>query len=238
MFNVDIAVSSLILDSDSSVFFTVVTILFFLYISYIKDKEAFEKSLELDNPVNSMGRIKNMLFRHYVKLLGLIIIIFVIFLKYDSLVPVTDPMTSLVGVKQRIAVYEKLYDYKQNVPPYWEVYERKRGGFLSYVFEWYKKPTSTEIVYLKEYLVKVFDCYDRLLKDKKICSKNYGKHFFDNVILMEALDVMRPVNYMLKKSNINSDNNNSESEEINDTIGRVLEYYFACPNNKSTDKSQ
>ncbi len=237
MFDVNLAILSLIQDDESSIPFIILTIVIFAYVFYAKNKEFIKEVAQLDPSTKMSVRMFRFLHKHSIKIIYIFFISFFVYLKYDNLIPVTASMSDLKGIKQRIAIYDKLYEYKRSVPDYLDDPGRHRGGFFNYLFEWDKKPTYSEAVYLKEYLTKVFTCYDELLKSNKICRKKYSGSLLTDRNLKEALDIMYPVNHMIKLIGKDPNKKLSEFDEVDYLIPWTLKQYFGCPeNNKIVNK--
>ena len=206
---------------------------FFLYLTlpcfvfYVLDRDAVKNHADkYITEENKKWTVLHFIFRQRYKLLIISTCIGMMTLKYIFLVEVTEPVSSIKGMKQRVDIYNKLIEYKNDIDD--NRYERKRKvhipGMNQLLF-WYEKPTLSEIHHLEEYLIKFFTIYDKLLKERKISIENDSFNIPSNLknTRSNAIQALKPVNNLIRRI---------DSKKVKDPdlfIEVALRYYFGYP---------
>ena len=229
MFSANEAVYSLVYYDLFDFEWIILGLLVFGICYYAANKKIVARYATLNQENNLMSRVKSNICKRSVKLFTATILLFYVYSKTQNLIEINQPLSNLKGVQQRIAVLEKLDAYQDHIPFYNDHFGYHRGGFLNVIGFWDEKPTKTEMIYLKEYLSKIFDTYEELLNKNKVCS---SKRYPETAsIYVRRKEVLRLSQNLKKFSyNLNSDNK-ADLELINNTdllIKRALENYFEC----------
>jgi len=88
--------------------------------------------------------------------------------KWYWLIDVTRPLESTEGLIQRAAVFQKAFDYDDNMGR-----RMRKNGWAKQIIYWPIKPTDDEIKYAGDFMQYAMSAYLFLKKEKLVCGAYY-----------------------------------------------------------------